>query len=173
MDINSMITLKDGQNYLLTQKTEYNGAKYFLAVGCNDKGILQKKYGVIREVIENGKTFAEFVQDSEKETKRAVLELFAIDFAKEVERDAKFLQVGQIVGMNGRDFALLDFIPMYGNLYGIFMTITKPLEIKVCKRGVTAKGEEQFFDVTNRDEGVLALQIHSLIHSTDDEGEEE
>ena len=48
MEINTIITLKNGDNYLLTQQTKYQDANYYLAVACTEKGEMQKKYGVIK-----------------------------------------------------------------------------------------------------------------------------
>ena len=100
------------------------------------------------------------------------MKLGAKDFVEEVDKDVKFLKVGQVVEMNGRDYTVVDFIPMYDNLYAIFVTLQKPLDIMVCRRSVNNKGEEEFVNVTTLDEGVAVLQIHSALHSNTDTNEE-
>ena len=169
MEANTIIKL-NGKNYLLTQQAIVNGSNYYMACEVDDGNIIKQKYGIFRERInEKGETLFSLVQD-EKE-KIAVYKLFIEDVIREMETDPNFLSVGSIVNMKRRQFALIDYIPYEAELFAIFTTLDKPLDIVVARRDVDKDGKVHYIDVTTSDDGVAVIQIHAQITLEDENSE--
>lgn len=65
MDVNSVITLVNDVEVLLLDKVNHENSKYFLAVALNEEKEPTDEYAVLKEVIENDKTYVEKVENPE------------------------------------------------------------------------------------------------------------
>ena len=161
MEINTIITINKN-NYLLTQKVNYNNTEYFMAIAVDEKDQLLHKYGIFKEVEKDSKKLVDLVRDPKE--KKAVYELLAKDFNTEVLKDKDLMPVGQLVSMKNRQFVLLDYIPYNESIYMVFITIEKPCDIVVCLRGMDKQGKIHLYDVTAEDIGIEILQLFAKIH---------
>ncbi len=167
MDANTIIEL-NGLDYIITQKVVYNKTNYYMVAELKDQKV-QNTFGLLRERVQNGKVLLDSVE--EKNEQLAVYKLLIKDLCKDIEKvDLKnFIQLGEIVTINKREYALLDYIPMAKKIYMVFMTISKPVDIVIARRDVDASGKMRIVDVTALDEGIKVLRLFSLIHSEEEE----
>ncbi len=63
MEIDTVITLKDGNKYLLLLESELDLEGYFLAVLLDDKDEPTNTYAVLQDVLKDGKHFVKKVND--------------------------------------------------------------------------------------------------------------
>lgn len=161
MEINTIVEVNKN-NYLLTQKVEYNNTNYFMAVAVNENAKMLDKYGIFKEIQQEDKILVDIIRDADE--KKAVYELLVKDFNSNFLKDNKSMAIGQIVVMKNRNFALLDYIPFEGMIFVVFVSVEKPVDIVVCLRGVDEQGNQHLYDVTTEDIGVEVLRIFASIH---------
>lgn len=65
MSVDSVITLDNGVNCLLLEKTTYNNDNYFMSVLLNEEEEPSEEYVIFKEIVENGENFVEAVEDAE------------------------------------------------------------------------------------------------------------
>ncbi len=159
MEANDLIEI-NGKHYLLTQKANYKGANYFVAVEIVD-GKMIHKYGTFREdIAKDGTVYMNLVEDPNILTE--VYKLFIEDLYKDIENDPNYLEPGRIVTMgDDRDYVLLDYIPYLQDIYSVFITIDAPINMIVAKRNANNK----LVDMSDTQEGVDVLRIYGLVHS--------
>ena len=63
MVADSVITLENDVNCLLLEKVTYNGINYFMSVVLNEEEEPSDEYVVFKEIIEDGQSFVEKVED--------------------------------------------------------------------------------------------------------------
>ena len=80
MQVDSVITLEDGINCLLLEKTEYNNDSYFMAVVLTEQDEPTKDYMIFKEVDLNNEKYIEKVKDTNLLTE--LLKLFNDSFNK-------------------------------------------------------------------------------------------
>lgn len=161
MEINTIIEVNKN-NYLLTQKVEYNNTNYFMAVAVNENAEMLDKYGIFKEIQQEDKILVDIIRDADE--KKAVYELLVKDFNSNFLKDNNSMAIGQIVVMKNRNFALLDYIPFEGMIFVVFVSVEKPVDIVVCLRGIDEQGNQHLYDVTTEDVGVEVLRIFASIH---------
>lgn len=161
MEINTIVEVNKN-NYLLTQKVEYNNTNYFMAVAVNENAKMLDKYGIFKEIQQEDKILVDIIRDADE--KKAVYELLVKDFNSNFLKDNNSMAIGQIVVMKNRNFALLDYIPFEGMIFIVFVSVEKPVDIVVCLRGVDEQGNQHLYDVTTEDIGVEVLRIFASIH---------
>lgn len=161
MEINTIVEVNKN-NYLLTQKVEYNNTNYFMAVAVNENAKMLDKYGIFKEIQQEDKILVDIIRDADE--KKAVYELLVKDFNSNFLKDNKSMAIGQIVVMKNRNFALLDYIPFEGMIFVVFVSVEKPVDIVVCLRGVDEQGNQHLYDVTTEDIGIEVLRIFASIH---------
>lgn len=83
MNVDSVITLDDGINCLLLEKTTYNNNNYFMAVVLDDEDEPSDDYVVFQEFIEEDGPYVEKVED--EKTLSDLLILFSKSFEKMVD----------------------------------------------------------------------------------------
>ena len=161
MEINTIVEVNKN-NYLLTQKVEYNNTNYFMAVAVNENAEMLDKYGIFKEIQQEDKILVDIIRDADE--KKAVYELLVKDFNSNFLKDNNSMAIGQIVVMKNRNFALLDYIPFEGMIFVVFVSVEKPVDIVVCLRGIDEQGNQHLYDVTTEDVGVEVLRIFASIH---------
>lgn len=161
MEINTIVEVNKN-NYLLTQKVEYNNTNYFMAVAVNENAEMLDKYGIFKEIQQEDKILVDIIRDADE--KKAVYELLVKDFNSNFLKDNNSMAIGQIVAMKNRNFALLDYIPFEGMIFVVFVSVEKPVDIVVCLRGIDEQGNQHLYDVTTEDIGVEVLRIFASIH---------
>ena len=66
LNIDTIICLEDGAQYVLLSRIEYEGAAYFLAMGVDEKKeIIPHKVAILEEITEDGQTYVEPVTNPE------------------------------------------------------------------------------------------------------------
>lgn len=85
MKIDNVITLKDGSNYLLLDKTEYENDTYFYAVKTNEENILTEDYLFLKEIIDNNKVCVSKVTN--EEIKAALFIIFMNNLGLEIDKN--------------------------------------------------------------------------------------
>ena len=66
LKINTIISLEDGQRYVLLSRVEYDGAVYFLSMGVDEeKEIIPSRVAILEEITEGGDIYVEPVTDPE------------------------------------------------------------------------------------------------------------
>lgn len=161
MEINTIVEVNKN-NYLLTQKVEYNNTNYFMAVAVNENAKMLDKYGIFKEIQQEDKILVDIIRDADE--KKAVYELLVKDFNSNFLKENNSMAIGQIVVMKNRNFALLDYIPFEGMIFVVFVSVEKPVDIVVCLRGVDEQGNQHLYDVTTEDIGIEVLRIFASIH---------
>ena len=124
MEANTIIEV-NGINYLITQKVVYNKTNYYMVAEMQGQKIVNS-YGLIKEVLRDGKVIVDKVVDEKEQIQ--VYKLLIRDFSKDIEKVnlKNFIPIGEIVKIKDRDFALLDYIPMAKKMYMVFLTTSKP-----------------------------------------------
>ena len=63
--VNSIITLSNGEKYMILNETTYDNARYFLVMGIDDQGeIISSKVAIFKEEVENDEVYVVRVRDS-------------------------------------------------------------------------------------------------------------
>lgn len=65
MTIDSVITLENDVNCLLLEKVTYDNNNYFLSVVLNEEEEPSDESVIFKEIIDNGESYVEKVEDSE------------------------------------------------------------------------------------------------------------
>ncbi len=165
MEKDSIVTL-NGRRFALTQEAMYNGNKYFIAVEVDPKtNQMLEKYGVLKEVMVNGVACLDIVRNKNEkvEATKALIKDFEVDLAE----DKNNIPVGQFVKLNGKEYILLDYIPYENNMYMVFLTSSKPLDMIIAKRTINNNEEMSLEDVTTTDDGIAVLRLFTMIHNGD------
>jgi len=62
--MNTIITLSNGERYMVLNETSLNFVRYFLVMGIDEnKEIIQSKVAIFQEVLENNLLFVEKIED--------------------------------------------------------------------------------------------------------------
>ena len=70
LSINTIITLENGEKFVVLNETMYEGTKYFMVMGIDEnKQIIPDKVAILKEVVEGLETFVVKVSDPELMTK--------------------------------------------------------------------------------------------------------
>lgn len=63
---NTIITLENGEKYVVLNETMYGGIKYFLVMGVDEnKDIIPNNIAILEEIIEGEEIFVDRVRDPE------------------------------------------------------------------------------------------------------------
>lgn len=66
LSINTIITLKNNEKYIVLNETFYQGSKYFMVMGVDDnKQVLPEKVAIFKELIEGLDTYVIKIDDPE------------------------------------------------------------------------------------------------------------
>jgi len=83
MSVDTVITLDNNVNCLLLEKTEFNGANYFMANVLNEEEEPTEDYVIFREILEGEDKYVEKVED--KNVLTELLKLFSDITKKKVD----------------------------------------------------------------------------------------
>lgn len=64
MSVDSVITLDNGVNCLLLEKTTYNNDNYFMSVLLTEEEEPSDEYVIFKEIVEDGENYVEAVEDA-------------------------------------------------------------------------------------------------------------
>ena len=163
MDVNTVVTL-DGKDYLLTQKTQYNGYNYYMA-GRIEGNKMLNTYGVFKETNVNGKTILSSVDEENELT--AVYALLTRDLLEETEKLENRIAIGSFVDLDGKEYIVLDYIPYEENQYMILVTSTKPIDVLVSKLIKKPDNTLDYEDVSELPVAKEVLKAFSVLHAND------
>ncbi len=66
LKINTIITLENGEKYVVLNETMYGGIKYFLVMGVDEnKDIIPNNIAILEEIIDGEEIFVDRVRDPE------------------------------------------------------------------------------------------------------------
>ena len=171
MELNEIVTLGN-ERYLLTQRIVYDKHYYYMATLLNAEGTFAGKFGVMKELRSKGERYLQPLTE-EKEL-QIVYAMLIDDFNKIVQEENKdFMEVGQVVDIEDREYALISYVAYEGLVYMIFMTLDKPLDIRVAQLDNTEDGEKTFYDVTETPTAIEVLKLHAELEKAQKAGKVE
>ena len=66
LKINTIITLKNSESYVILNEVTYENEQYFLVMGLDEKkDVIPSKVLIIKEVTKNNRTFIKIVNDQD------------------------------------------------------------------------------------------------------------
>ena len=66
LKVNTIISLDDGEQYVLLSTVEYEEAAYFLAMGVDEKkDVIPSRVAILEEILEDDEVYVEPVTDPE------------------------------------------------------------------------------------------------------------
>ncbi len=157
-----IITSVTGDKYLITEPVKYKGNIYYQAAKLDETNNFVGEYAALRQTVEGGKEFYEIVED--KQLCRDLMGIFA---AMYMQKSTEGLpEEGTVMPIGDKEFILMQYIAYNNNAYMILLSVSKPVEVKVCRLiSVDVVGDIELRDVSSHDEGILALRIYADLNS--------
>ncbi|MBQ4558202.1 MAG: hypothetical protein IJA61_02355 [Clostridia bacterium] len=162
MEVNELIRV-EGKKIILLERVVYNRHYYYIAAELNEENAFANKYAILKELRSDGKRYLEKIKDQAEF--KAVYDILEKEYDTLTQELETFMKVGTVVEILDREYILLDYIAYADDIYMVFSTTIKPLDIRVARLEYDENDERKYVDVTESDITMNILKIHAITHT--------